>query len=439
MVGISFIAGISIGQQLPVRNIYLENLPSPATFIIETDGNENYWATNSSGKIVVGPSTNATYVLQWCIDNLGPQGDKILIRKGKYDITLLNKNHIHLQSNMALVGEDKYNTILVISNPRVSDNWIPITLGSTLTKENITIRDLTITSAGFNTVGIYIWNKNNVTIDNVRLINNSAIVRFVELEVYRSRNVKITNTEIKDGFFSAAYSHNILFEGNRIAHSYGGYTIYVGASSTVIIKENVLDLNKYNDDIYLRDASHVVIANNIVKELYTSSDYIKLSRIIRIRNGSYIVVESNVFGKCLIPSSLSGESLVRINWSNKTILKGNIFDCYRADPSVSSHKLIYILDSNNTLIEGNYMRALTYGVYIDGKSSNTVITSNTIILPYNDGSTDTLYGVLVNIPSTFAYGYVVITGNVIANADYSYYDPYNHVLSPANNYEVSLP
>jgi len=64
---LAFLVGLSFSAT-PTLDIYLDNLPSTASYVIDTD-DTNYWATRYDGK-VLWDSTNASYIWESVRDGL---------------------------------------------------------------------------------------------------------------------------------------------------------------------------------------------------------------------------------------------------------------------------------------------------------------------------------------------------------------------------------
>ena len=91
IIAFVFYAGFLVGRtvaQISYPNIYLDSLPSTATYTIETDGNGNYWATRYDGKIAFS-GTDAAAVIQWALDNLtsGRTWMEKVVVKGTFEVS----------------------------------------------------------------------------------------------------------------------------------------------------------------------------------------------------------------------------------------------------------------------------------------------------------------------------------------------------------------
>jgi len=69
-----------------VNNLSIENLQATASYIIWTDGNGNYYAMNGTTELIEFSGTNASWVIQSCVDALPTSGGEIFFKVGKYNI-----------------------------------------------------------------------------------------------------------------------------------------------------------------------------------------------------------------------------------------------------------------------------------------------------------------------------------------------------------------
>ena len=95
----SFLAGyIFASPSFTAPDIYLDSLPSTASYVIDTDGTY-IWAVRYDGKIACN-GTDASTVIQAAIDALSTSGGKVIIKSGIYEINqsiLVNTDSITIE------------------------------------------------------------------------------------------------------------------------------------------------------------------------------------------------------------------------------------------------------------------------------------------------------------------------------------------------------
>ena len=87
------------------RDVYLDDLPSTASYVINNDGSGNYWATRYDGKIPSGMSgTNDDLVIQYALNNCTANGGLVFVRQGTYTASVTVKNNTVLMLEYGVSG-----------------------------------------------------------------------------------------------------------------------------------------------------------------------------------------------------------------------------------------------------------------------------------------------------------------------------------------------
>ena len=95
---------IAFSSPSPGRNIYLDDIPSTATYTIYTDGTE-YWAVRHDGKIPSGMSgIDDDAVIQYAIDNCTSAGGTVFVKTGSYSANIAAKNNLILVIERGATG-----------------------------------------------------------------------------------------------------------------------------------------------------------------------------------------------------------------------------------------------------------------------------------------------------------------------------------------------
>ena len=118
LVSVIFLSAIAYvaSQGVSEPNIYLDSLPSTASYVISTDGTY-YYATRYDGYLAYGgpnnrgavSGTNASAVIQAAINALGTAGGKIFIKGGTY---IINTKLNNTRYGLTIEGEGPGTSIL---------------------------------------------------------------------------------------------------------------------------------------------------------------------------------------------------------------------------------------------------------------------------------------------------------------------------------------
>ena len=85
------------------RSVYLDNLPSSASYVVEADGSGNFWATRYDGK-VLWYGTNDDLVIQGAINNSTSVGGTVFVKAGTYSASVTLKNKVRLEIDKGATG-----------------------------------------------------------------------------------------------------------------------------------------------------------------------------------------------------------------------------------------------------------------------------------------------------------------------------------------------
>lgn len=185
-----------------------------ASYIVFKDGSTYYARSGESG--VVTSSTNATYLITWCINNA--ENGTVYLKTAYYDLD----STIEITSSVNLIGEGHTNHL-----PTVQADYYPSALYGTVLRSsaainiieiqgpvfNVEIRNIGIEFTGASSgYGIYIYNPNSPTGDSFGLT-------YGVLE-----NIAVLNN---DGSHYAYYFENIQHLSCTLLRSWGGPFLFI--------------------------------------------------------------------------------------------------------------------------------------------------------------------------------------------------------------------
>ncbi len=367
VVVLSFIAGYGIAQSTPVRNIYLENLPSTTLCIMETDGSGTYWATNSSGK-VISISDSAATVYNECKSLVTSNGGgTIFFRKGTY----VFPTTLTLVDNLVIRGEDPTNTIITLEETPSYTNTI-----SGVNVNNVTISDIA-----------------------VRLRENSAStgIRLSEKDYGRPRNIRIEHVHFYGGNPGSGEEIGIYMrgvEGAVVSRSYfeNVQNIFECTYCTrVSITGNIVNGSGGTRQLLLSYSSDTITVsdNEFLGTLQSSTKH-----LVEIALSYNIVLRDNVF------RGVHGK-LLNINGSSHDILfSGNDVSVSCSDNAACRY--IYVDDSNTLQFTGNNFKSNILN-YVNSEEWLVIDNSANIDLESNHfqlSSYNALSAVVANISRT---------------------------------------
>ena len=365
------------------RDIYLDDLPSVAQYVINTDGTY-VWATRYDGDITYSGSDAAT-VIQSALDALtsGRTWKERIVLKGSFD---LNKKNITIPSYTIVDG-----------------------LGCKLQPEDGLVYD--VDWAFFNnSASAHDIEVRNIIFDENYAGSPDEWAWFLDFSGVA--NLTVSNCVFKSPQLNYAVDldgDDVFFENNRL---YGAFNVRLGdstdSSKTAYVKNNYFEdcrvyLRRMSvfDSNELYDLARVCaygdktqITNNHVLIPYSTTgitifsidgaDYAKISDNFVLSDNTHI----GIVGMANYPKNLGisnnffhgGSTIIQTtsNCHNVTIY-GNIIE--------NATKGMILYDYvDNAWIEGNIIRNNDYGIYIVAGTKTWTITNNKLY-----GNTDDIY------------------------------------------------
>ena len=362
------------------RDLYLDDLPSEAEFVINTDGT-NYWATRYDGTILYS-GTNATTVINNALTHSG----KTFIKRCSSNYTIsgtiqIDTSNVTLESDGALLwladGVEK--TIMHIGT-------------GASTVKNLVVKGLELDG---NRAGQVAGTNHGI------LIENAEGVWIVENNIHgTSRRAHGFGCNIRiQGGANGATNHvyilnNKLWDTGDRTIEMGGHPNPAHAPYDIIISGNLifdgfdrgicLDANNCN-----YAAKYVTITNNIIHDLAdgsaiagsaSSTNYITIDGNIvygthkmgvRLDNAVYYVISNNI----LTGGVSSGIATVTAT-SGYGVISGNYISNYDEHGISLKHKRVSA--TGNTIKDCSQDAANTYsGIYAYG--SENLISGNIIV------------------------------------------------------------
>jgi len=203
----------------------------------------------ASAKTIYVPDDYAK--IQWAVDN-ATAWDTIIVRDGTYiENILVNKS-------LTIMSENGSANCIVQAN-NSNDHVFNITA------DNVTIKGFTVKNAtGTEKAGIYIYNSNNCTIENVNASNN-----YLGIYLFNSNNNTIANNTVSnnnEGMRLKSSSNNSIINNTVITNNWNG--IYFKDSDNNTIENNTISSNT-NHGIRFDSSNNNTIINNTI----LSNDY----------------------------------------------------------------------------------------------------------------------------------------------------------------------
>jgi len=320
-----------------VDNLSINNLQSEASYIIWTDGTY-YYAMNGATELIEFKSTNASWVIQNCLDALTNSG-RILIKKGTYELNFISAFYI---------GNSKY--CLSIDNDNIE---IIGEKGATLkVKDGV---DIGGTNSDTDFLVMIRVNASNIKISGLIFDGNYANINVGQVIPIWHGGDKV---EVAGNIFKNFYKWAIWGDGegkrwnihdNLIYGPYNGIALH-NAGLNSMIHNNIIGVESYCiTGIMIDSVENVHIYNNIIRRpsingiyLYDAVSYCKIhDNIILGKSGTGT-------GKGIkIQSKESSESVCKYNEIKNNYFRG----VYTSQLDIG----VYISDSyvENTIIENN--------------------------------------------------------------------------------------
>lgn len=327
-----FIVGLLLGHALApssYRNIYMDDLPATASFVINTDGT-TIWATRYDGKIVYSGS-DAQTIIQNALDALssGRTWKEKVVLKGSFT---MSKYNISVSSYTIIEGSG---STLKTADGLVYDNdWAYFMNTGSL--RNVEIRNLVFDDNYAGSPGEWAYFLNFSNAENLTVKDCMFI----------------TPKRVGDNYWIDLGGDNVFFEKNSV---FGNDQVNFGSSvdstKKVCIREN------YFEDcaLFIRRAG--VVEDNIFSGIAESTIY-----------SSYVEVVGNWanISQCFV--GLSGSTAKNIRIANNFVYS-----------SATSYNLIESQNSASCVdISGNFLHGGSIVIEIVLPSSNITIKENII-------------------------------------------------------------
>jgi len=363
--------------------------------------------------IIVVPDDYAK--IQWAVGN-ATAGDTIYVTAGTY------YEHVVVDKSVALIGEDRSNTIIDGSG---TGNVINIMAN------NVNITGFTIQKSGsaWPNAGIYISGSSGNSISGNNITNN-----FCGIYLLLSSNNNISGNNIANnyyGIYLSSSSSNIISGNTITANNYAGIEFYSSCSNNSISGNNIANNNV---GIGLSSSSsNSISVNNIANNSYGIDLYFSSSNIISgnmFTDDGLIVVNSYnnsveyniVNGKPLV--YLEGVANYRVGDAGQVILVR--CDSIRVENLNLSRTVIGVelWETNNSIISRNNIANNLRGIDVEYSSNNTLsgnnITNNVHGIAFGYSSNNSITG--NNITANNGYSialslssYNTLSENTIAN------------------------
>ena len=277
--------------------------------------------------------------------------------------------YYHYVNARDLIIED-----LILDAPKVSS------LGkiSLINCTNVTLRNLTL--ANNYEAGVFVYQSNDITIDNNTASNNWDGIRLDS-----SSNNTITNNTASNndcGIHLYSTSNNTI-TNNNASNNYDGIVLYLSSNNN-IITNNTANSN-YDSGIHLDSSSSNTITNNTANSNNYNGIYLVLSSSNTVTNNT---ASNNNYG--IILYSFSSNNTITNNTANSNNYYGIRLHLSSnntvTNNTASNNYDGIILDhssSNNTIISNTASSNNNYGIYLYYSGSNNTVTNNTASNNYN--------------------------------------------------------
>jgi len=360
------------------RNIYLDDIPSSATYVIDSDGT-NYWATRYDGKIEFY-GTDASTVIQSALNALTSG------RTWKEKIVLKLNQVVDLDAKISMPSYTTFAIEEGVLRRKANTDFNLIEISG---KTNVDIVG-----------GIYDGNKDSIATDrDIIRIANSEYVNAINCHfqnhgyevieiVGTSKHIGISNNRFINQRNCGVWSQ--LSGGNR--------------PSFLRIIGNVFDYSYDTENVAIYETDHIIVTGN-------DFSYSNRAGLV-VKNSTDFVISDNTFfenGRELTDDPVSFPSnqpaiYVHTNCEGGTIVGNAIGKC---------HIGLYIADSKKISVETNEVN-LCYGdgMYISN-TDGVLIRGNQIC--DNSQKQHNYYSGITLVKGTDGNKGLLIQGNLIAN------------------------
>jgi len=376
-------------------NVYLDDLPSTASFKIATDGSYT-WATKANGDIAYNnTNANSATVINNVISSVVGKA-KIVLGEGTFP--LLSSIDDNGKSNIEFCGLGQNVTIITFANSR-PNLFHGIHLegfgGSEI--QNWYLHDFTIDGNWANQgneghIGIHLQYFNDSTLERVTIKNingkagDTSAGKGVDgqycnrIFVSGCRFIgKTDETTYGRSGFIWSYSIGIIGEGLHTIGGSSGWVFYIGTNNS-IVANSVFERMLAGGSVFYRNAHWNVISEcTVIGRGDTVQGFY-------ISHGDYEPCYHNIIIGCTITNCTTGINIALDGFYNQVI--GNNIDC---SDGGGSKRGINVMGSHN-IISNNYIyKPKARGIGLEKASgfscSFNIVSSNTVY----DGGTMGFY------------------------------------------------
>ena len=331
--------------------------------------------------------------IQQAVNNVS-SGDTIFVHTGIYS------EHVVINKSIALVGENRYSTIIDGSQ---SGNVIYI-----VTTANVTIEGFTVRRSGTSpNCGIFVDHSVYITIRNNRIIDNAEGISLLSSSgnVICDNNISNNN----DGIYLLSSSDNVISRNTISLSNYDGISLYYSVNN--VVSRNFVLYNNLDGISLYYSGSNVICGNTVLNNyLGITSFYFNSNNTIYHNNfnNTYQVWGDLVNfwdhdGEGNYWSDYSGQDLNRDGLGDVPYLIGGIYQ--------DSHPLMGAFSDFDVSLEGE-----TYDVTVISNSTISTFefgigreTRNRIIRFNATGEDDAAGFCKVRIPTKLMnYSYIVL-------------------------------
>ncbi|MEM0473259.1 MAG: right-handed parallel beta-helix repeat-containing protein, partial [Candidatus Aenigmatarchaeota archaeon] len=321
---------------------------------------------------------------------------------------------------------------ITASNVELDCNWKRINYAQSTSgygvyvdqKNNVTVKNCRMNGGSYDySYGIYFYYSNFSTAQSVNITTRGSFGNGVEIFLSKNNTILSSNITTIDGDgISIENSNNNTISANNITTSGDSrYGIYIYSSSNNNVSQN--NFYTYNGYAVFVSGTNQYDYNNYIDQ--TNTEYGK--PILYYFNKTNLVIENNdTIGEIFIAYS----NYTRIK--NVTLDKDGVVFAYTRFSNITEAKIktmnygIYLSSSNNNTILSNNITtswSFGYGVYLHSSSNNTIL-SNNITTSGISG-----YGIYLYIG-----GNNTILSNNITTSDYSirFFSARDNIISSNN-------
>jgi len=306
------------------------------------------------------PYQNITSGLEHASDN-----DIVFVQNGIY------YEHVVVNKTVALIGEDKYNTI-------IDGNGIGNVVEVTASNVNITC--FTIQQGGY---GILLKENSFCNIHGNIIRNNTYGIAVLDSDDNTIAGNNVANN--RDGIALGFESSYNLIVGNNVSDSYGG--ISLTHSSFNELRNNNMSGNAYNFGVI------GYILEHFLQEIDTSNT-VDGKLIYYLSDQNNLMINSSRFPNMGYLGLVNSKNITVMDLELKKNAQGVLFACTENSTVINVNASdnmfgIYLVKSNNNTIANNFLSNNQQGIALGISHHNTIIgnlasnNSDGILLQYS--------------------------------------------------------